>query len=55
MQAAWTAFAATGAPGWSTFDSGRCCVFDTDPQIAHYPEEFSRRHWTSAPDVLDLS
>lgn len=55
MQAAWTAFAATGAPGWPTFDSGRCCVFDTDPQIADYPEEFSRRHWTSAPDVLDLS
>ncbi|MEI2778095.1 MAG: carboxylesterase family protein [Tetrasphaera sp.] len=55
MQAAWTAFAATGDPGWPTFDGGRCCVFDTDSQIADYPEEFSRRHSTSAPDVLDLS
>ena len=44
---AWTAFAATGDPGWPPYDTQQRLVqiFDTKPVVAAYPEETSRRLW----------
>jgi para-nitrobenzyl esterase len=47
MRTAWTAFAATGDPGWAGYDAGRRLtqVFDTPPRVTRYPEERSRGIW----------
>ncbi|CAL9335094.1 Carboxylesterase [Streptomyces sp. enrichment culture] len=47
FRSAWTAFAATGDPGWPAYDTERRLVrlFDTEPAVAAYPEETSRRLW----------
>lgn len=47
FRAAWTAFAATGDPGWPVYDSERRLVqiFDVDPAIVAYPEEASQHLW----------
>lgn len=47
LRAAWTAFAATGDPGWSRYDTRQRLVqvFDSRSQVAVYPEEVSRRIW----------
>jgi para-nitrobenzyl esterase len=47
MRAAWTAFAATGDPGWPRYDSQQRLVqiFDAKPLVTVYPEETSRRLW----------
>ncbi|GHG88352.1 carboxylesterase/lipase family protein [Streptomyces lanatus] len=47
FRSAWTAFAATGAPGWPAYDTQRRLVqlLDTEPTVAAYPEEASRRLW----------
>ena len=45
MRAAWIGFAATGDPGWPTFDSGLVRIFDTEPAVAPYPEVASRTIW----------
>ena len=47
MRAAWTAFAAHGDPGWPAYDTDQRLVqlFDTQPEVAAYPEETSRLIW----------
>ncbi|MEV0353298.1 carboxylesterase family protein [Nonomuraea sp. NPDC050680] len=47
MRPAWTAFAATGDPGWPAYDPRQRLtqVFDTTPSVTAYPEETSRRLW----------
>jgi para-nitrobenzyl esterase len=47
FRSAWTAFASTGDPGWPAYDTERRLVqiFDTEPAVASYPEEASRRLW----------
>ncbi|MEU7747549.1 carboxylesterase family protein [Nonomuraea sp. NPDC049158] len=47
IRTAWTAFAATGDPGWPAYDSRQRLtqVFDTTPSVTSYPEETSRRLW----------
>ena len=47
FRSAWTAFAATGDPGWPAYDTHRRLtqVFDTEPAVTAYPEETSRRLW----------
>ncbi|PZT69218.1 carboxylesterase/lipase family protein [Streptomyces sp. SW4] len=47
MRRSWTAFAATGDPGWPAYDPQRrrVRVLDREPGIAPYPEETSRRLW----------
>ncbi|MDT3445799.1 MULTISPECIES: carboxylesterase/lipase family protein [unclassified Pseudofrankia] len=47
MRGSWTAFAATGDPGWTAYDNERRLVqvFDAEPAVAAYPEETSRRLW----------
>jgi para-nitrobenzyl esterase len=47
VRAAWTAFAATGDPGWPTYDARErhTWIIDTDPAVTRYPEETSRRLW----------
>ncbi|SDK37268.1 carboxylesterase/lipase family protein [Nonomuraea jiangxiensis] len=47
VRAAWTAFAATGDPGWPAYEpaGGHTWIIDTEPAIAAYPEETSRRLW----------
>ncbi|MER7683550.1 carboxylesterase family protein [Streptomyces sp. NPDC097610] len=47
FRTSWTAFAATGDPGWPAFDGERRLtqVLDTDPLVTGYPEETSRRLW----------
>ncbi|GGZ37745.1 carboxylesterase/lipase family protein [Streptomyces poonensis] len=47
IRAAWTAFAATGDPGWPGYDTARRLthVLDVEPVVAAYPEEASRRLW----------
>ncbi|WP_267716324.1 carboxylesterase/lipase family protein [Streptomyces sp. CoH17] len=47
FRAAWTAFARTGDPGWPAYDTERrpVQVLDTEPAVAPYPEEISRRLW----------
>ncbi|MEH0416634.1 carboxylesterase/lipase family protein [Streptomyces sp. B21-083] len=47
LRSAWTSFAATGDPGWPAYDTERRLVqlLDTEPSVAAYPEEASRRLW----------
>ncbi|WP_318023186.1 carboxylesterase/lipase family protein, partial [Streptomyces sp. ICN988] len=47
FRASWTAFARTGDPGWPAYDTRRRLVqvLDTEPRVAPYPEETSRRLW----------
>ena len=47
FRSAWTAFAATGDPGWAAYDSEQRLVqvLDSEPTVAAYPEEASRRLW----------
>ncbi|MEV6158091.1 carboxylesterase family protein [Nonomuraea sp. NPDC052129] len=47
IRPAWTAFAATGDPGWPAYDPRQRLtqVFDTTPSVTAYPEETSRRLW----------
>jgi para-nitrobenzyl esterase len=59
MQAAWTAFARDGEPGWPAYDDGRRLtrVFDVGERggIMAYPEEASHRLWQNVHiGVLDL-
>jgi para-nitrobenzyl esterase len=47
IRAAWTAFAASGDPGWPAYDTQQRLVqvFDAEPAVTAYPEEASRRLW----------
>jgi para-nitrobenzyl esterase len=47
LRADWTAFAATGDPGWPQYDPQRRLVqvYDVEPAVTAYPEEASRRLW----------
>ncbi|WP_328502244.1 carboxylesterase family protein [Streptomyces sp. NBC_00457] len=47
FRSAWTAFAATGDPGWAAYDSEQRLVqvLDSEPTVAAYPEDASRRLW----------
>ncbi|MET8760156.1 carboxylesterase family protein [Lentzea sp. NPDC004782] len=46
LRGAWTAFAATGDPGWPAYSSDRLTrVFDVVDQVVPYPEEKSRLIW----------
>jgi para-nitrobenzyl esterase len=47
FRAAWTAFAATGDPGWPAYDTRQRLVqiLDAEPAVTAYPEETSRRLW----------
>jgi para-nitrobenzyl esterase len=51
VRAAWTAFAATGDPGWPVYDphERRTWIIDTEPAVRSYPEETSRRLWADHP------
>jgi para-nitrobenzyl esterase len=58
VRAAWTAFAATGDPGWPAYDPSErhTWIIDTDPAVGPYPEETSRRLWVDHPfDPLGLA
>lgn len=59
MQAAWTAFARDGEPGWPAHDDQQRLtrLFDTGERggVRAYPEESSRRLWAdTCIEVLDL-
>jgi para-nitrobenzyl esterase len=47
LRADWTAFAATGDPGWPQYDVQQRLVqvYDVEPVVVAYPEEASRRLW----------
>ena len=47
LRADWTAFAATGDPGWPEYDVQQRLVqiYDVEPAVVAYPEEASRRLW----------
>ncbi|WP_460072677.1 carboxylesterase/lipase family protein [Streptomyces sp. YKOK-I1] len=47
FRTAWTSFAATGDPGWPAYDPEQRLVrlMDTEPAVAMYPEDASRRLW----------
>jgi para-nitrobenzyl esterase len=47
LRADWTAFAATGDPGWPRYDVQQRLVqvYDVEPVVVAYPEETSRRLW----------
>ncbi|WP_133901832.1 carboxylesterase/lipase family protein [Actinophytocola oryzae] len=47
FRGAWTAFVATGDPGWPAYDDDQRLVqvFDTPSEVVPYPEETSRRLW----------
>ncbi|MFC8566510.1 carboxylesterase/lipase family protein [Streptomyces sp. NPDC057245] len=47
FRSSWTAFARTGDPGWPAYDTVRRLVqvLDTEPTVAPYPQETSRRLW----------
>ncbi|MFC8667978.1 carboxylesterase/lipase family protein [Streptomyces sp. NPDC057199] len=47
VRSAWTAFARTGDPGWSPYDTEQRLVhlLDTEPTTTAYPEETSRLLW----------
>ncbi|MEU7856300.1 carboxylesterase family protein [Nonomuraea sp. NPDC049141] len=47
IRTTWTAFAATGDPGWAAYDPKRRLtqVLNTEPAVTTYPEETSRRLW----------
>jgi para-nitrobenzyl esterase len=51
VRAAWTAFAATGDPGWPAYDplERLTWIIDTEPAVRPYPEETSRRLWADHP------
>ncbi|WP_425246227.1 carboxylesterase/lipase family protein [Streptomyces sp. NEAU-NA10] len=51
VRSAWTSFAATGDPGWPAYDTERRLVqlLDTEPTVAPYPEDASRRLWERHP------
>ena len=51
VRAAWTAFAATGDPGWPAYDprERHTWIIDTEPAVRPYPEETSRRLWVDHP------
>jgi para-nitrobenzyl esterase len=51
VRAAWTAFAATGDPGWPAYDphERHTWIIDTEPAVRAYPEETSRRLWAGHP------
>jgi para-nitrobenzyl esterase len=51
VRAAWTAFAATGDPGWPAYDppARHTWIIDTEPNVTPYPEETSRRLWADHP------
>ena len=51
VRAAWTAFAATGDPGWPAYDprERQTWIIDTEPAVRPYPEEISRRLWAEHP------
>ncbi len=53
VRAAWTAFAATGSPGWPAYDARQrlTWIIDADPAVATYPEEASRLLWADHPFV----
>jgi para-nitrobenzyl esterase len=58
VRAAWTAFAATGNPGWPAYEprERHTWVIDTEPVVKPYPEETSRRLWADYPfAALDLA
>jgi para-nitrobenzyl esterase len=59
LQAAWTAFARDGEPGWPAHDDDRQLtrVFDAGERggVLRYPEQASRELWADVPiGVLDL-
>ena len=57
MRTDWARFAATGDPGWAPYDpiTRTTRVYDAHPVTAPYPEERSRRIWSSHRfDTLDL-
>lgn len=60
MRAAWTAFAASGDPGWPAYDAEQRLtrIFDASPTVTAYPEEVSRRIWQdhtfSALPLIDV-
>ncbi|MCK2222038.1 carboxylesterase family protein (plasmid) [Actinomadura sp. ATCC 31491] len=57
VRAAWTAFAATGDPGWPAYEPGdrHTWIIDAEPRVAPYPEEPSRALWAGhAFDPLPL-
>jgi para-nitrobenzyl esterase len=47
FRTAWTAFAASGDPGWPAYDLDQRLtrVFDTPSTVAAYPEDYSRTIW----------
>jgi para-nitrobenzyl esterase len=51
VRAAWTAFAATGDPGWPAYETRErsTWIIDTDPAVRPYPEEASRLLWADDP------
>jgi para-nitrobenzyl esterase len=51
VRAAWTAFAATGDPGWPDYDPHQrlTWVIDAEPAVRPYPEETARRLWADHP------
>jgi para-nitrobenzyl esterase len=51
VRAAWTAFAATGDPGWPAYDprERHTWIIDAEPTVRPYPEETSRRLWANHP------
>ncbi|WP_327099375.1 carboxylesterase family protein [Nocardia vinacea] len=57
MRTDWVTFATTGDPGWAPYDphTRSTRVYDTEPTTQPYPEERSRRIWsTHRFDTLDL-
>jgi para-nitrobenzyl esterase len=51
VRAAWTAFAATGDPGWPAYDprERQTWIIAPEPAVRPYPEEISRRLWAGHP------
>jgi para-nitrobenzyl esterase len=49
LRTAWTAFAASGSPGWPLYDPQQRLtrIFDIPPSVEAYPEERSRRLWAA--------
>ncbi|MGW4767183.1 carboxylesterase/lipase family protein [Nocardia sp. NPDC004278] len=57
MRADWVGFATTGKPGWAPYDphTRTTRVYNTEPITQPYPEEGSRRIWSTHQfDTLDL-
>ncbi|MEV6848728.1 carboxylesterase family protein [Actinoplanes sp. NPDC051411] len=51
FRAAWTAFAASGDPGWPAYDPDQRLtrVFDSPSTVTAYPEDYSRAIWRDYP------